>query len=126
MKNDPTPSGWIRKFRLAFSGIFWAIRTETSFSVHLPLAAIVIAAAALLQFDQVRWAILWLTIGLVLVAELLNTALESMARAVDQEFNVHLKRALDVGSGAVLVSSMFATVVGVMLFWNPFWAWYAS
>ncbi|WP_233216461.1 diacylglycerol kinase [Blastopirellula marina] len=125
MKNEMTPQGWVRKFQLAFSGLFWAIRTEGSFSVHLPAAALAISGAVLLSFDPGRWAVLVGMIGMVLTAELLNTALETLAQAVDEDHNHHIKRALDTASAAVLTISMTAVVVGGFLFWHPFWTWWA-
>ncbi|MEW4563434.1 diacylglycerol kinase [Bremerella sp. JC770] len=125
MKNEMTPRGWIRKFGLAFSGLAWAIRSEGSFAVHLPAAAIALSAAALLQFDFGRWSVLILTIGVVIVAELFNTAIECLAKAVDDQPNQHIKLALDIGSAAVLTSSLFAVGVGLFLFWQPFWFWWS-
>lgn len=125
MKNEMTPRGWIRKFQLAFSGLLWAIRTEGSFSVHLPAAALVISIAFLLSFDPGRWAVLVLTIGAVLTAELLNTALETLARAIDDNHNERIRLALDAASGAVLMVSMTAIVVGGFLFWQPIATWWS-
>lgn len=125
MKNEMTPRGWIRKFGLAFSGLGWAIRNEGSFTVHLPAAALAFLGAALLQFDYARWAILVLTVGVVIVAELFNTAIECLAKAVDDQPNEHIRVALDIGSAAVLTSSLFAVSIGLFLFWQPFWGWWS-
>ncbi|WDI44966.1 diacylglycerol kinase [Bremerella sp. P1] len=125
MKNEMTPRGWIRKFGLAFSGLAWAIRSEGSFAVHLPAAALAFSGAALLQFDYGRWSVLILTIGSVIVAELFNTAIECLAKAVDDQPNEHIRIALDIGSAAVLTSSLFAVGVGFFLFWQPFWFWWS-
>ena len=123
MRNAPTPRGWIRKFRLALDGMAWAMKGEYSFRVQLPIAAMALLAAAFFRFDSDRWALLVLTIGLVLTAELFNTALESLAKAVDDRPNEPIRRALDVSSGAVLCSSLFAAGAGVILFWRPLWNW---
>lgn len=125
MKNEMTPRGWIHKFGLAFSGLLYAIRTEGSFAVHLPAAGLAFSGAAMLQFDTGRWSVLILTIGLVFVAELFNTAIECLANAVDEQPNEHIRVALDIGSAAVLTSSLFAVGVGFFLFWQPFWFWWS-
>lgn len=123
MRNAPTLQGWIRKFHLALGGIAWAVKGEYSFRVQLPMAVIALLGAAMFRFDPGRWALLVLTIGLVLTAELFNTALESLAKAIDVRPNEHIRRALDISSGAVLCSSLFAAGVGVILFWRPLWNW---
>ncbi|MBI1248419.1 diacylglycerol kinase [bacterium] len=124
MKNEMTPRGWLRKFGLAFSGLFWAFCNEGSFSVQLPAAALAISLGVLLQIDTGRWAMLLLTISFVISLELINTALESLARAIDQEENNHIKIGLDVASGAVLFSSLMAVLMGLIIFWSPFWRWW--
>ncbi|PQO46530.1 diacylglycerol kinase [Blastopirellula marina] len=124
MKNKMTPQGWLRKFRLALTGLIWAVRSEGSFRVHLPAAFFAILLAQFLRFDTARWIGLVITIGIVLVAELFNTALETLAQAVDDQYNEHIKHALDVASAAVLMSSVVAVVAGVLLYWTPFWNWW--
>jgi diacylglycerol kinase len=110
---------WINKFRVALRGIVVGSWGQASFAVHLPLAVIVLAAALWLQFDLVRICILLLCIGLVLTAELLNSAIEHLAKAVDSNENEHLRNALDIAAGAVLLASLLATIIGTLLFAEP-------
>ena len=67
-----------------------------------------------LSRDEWRWIIL--AIALVLGAELLNTAVEHLGDAVTLERNDHIRRAKDMGSGAVLVAVLAALVIGVSVF----------
>lgn len=108
-------SGWIRKFGNAFRGIRLAITTQNSFRVHLPVAAAVIALAAYFRVDAVRWSILLLCIGIVISAELFNTGIESLARAITTETNPHIRSALDIASGAVLITALTATAIGLII-----------
>jgi len=121
MKNEMTPHGWVRKFRLAGSGLLWALTTEASFRVHLPAAAVAALLGIVLGFELWRWCVLLLVIGLVLSAEIFNTAIECLAKAVDEKPNEHIRIALDVASGGVLLASGFAMLVGVLLFAGPVW-----
>lgn len=110
------PHSWRRKFGFAFRGIKRGFRSEVSFFVHVFFAALVVAAGIVLEVSRTEWCILVLCIGLVLVTELLNTALEWLARAVTEEYSSYLHDALDMGSGAVLLAAMTSAVVGSIIF----------
>ncbi len=107
--------GWVAKFKTAFGGIAKGIRGESSFYVHIPVAISVLTLALILHLDWVRLALLLICIGLVFVAELGNSAIERLSRAVTIEYNSAVGDALDIASGAVLVASIFAAVVGALV-----------
>jgi diacylglycerol kinase len=109
---------WSRKFRDAFRGIKGGIRGQSSFFVHFFIAAAVILAAKVLRVDLIEWCILLLCIALVLTAEMFNSALESMAKAITGESDPHLGNSLDIGSAAVLTASISAAIVGSIIFIN--------
>ena len=110
------PRGWRQKFRNAFRGAKRGVRGQSSFFVHFFAAAAVIAAAAVLDVPLVEWCLLLLCIAIVLVAEMFNSALEWLAKAIDLKHNPHLAEALDIGSAAVLIASIGATIVGAIIF----------
>lgn len=112
---------WRDKFAVAMRGVVLAVRTQNSFVVHLPLAIVVVTAAVLLRFDVQRLSLIGMLAAFVIVAELFNTALECLARAVTDCENSDVRDALDVASGAVLVASVLATIVGVTLFGVRIW-----
>lgn len=107
---------WFRRFRDAFRGMVIGMHGQASFGVHLPAALLVVAAAAWLQVQLVDWCLLLLCIASVLAAELFNSALESLAKAVNREHNPRLGDALDIASGAVLVAALGAMAVGGIVF----------
>ena len=107
--------GWRQKFRDAFRGIWLGVHDQSSFRVHFAAAALVIVAAAVLQLDRSQWCLLILAISGVLVAEMFNTALEHLAKAVDRSHNPHIANALDIGSAAVLLAAFAATTVGAII-----------
>ncbi len=109
------PESWFRKFQLAFRGVAWGVRTQRSFVVHLPVAVAVLVGAALHGVSQVEWCVLILCIAIVLAAELFNTALEHLSRAITRDDNQDIRHALDVSSGAVLVTSIGAAAVGSII-----------
>jgi diacylglycerol kinase len=112
---EPKPRTWYEKFRDAFRGVRTGMRGQSSFQVHVTVAVVVIVAAALLHCTLAEWCILALCIGGVLTAEMINSAMEYLAKAVDDNHNPHLGDALDTGSAAVLFASLAAAVVGAMV-----------
>ena len=111
-----SPRTWRRKFGDALRGCGVAVRDQRSFWVHLAFALVVPAAGVIAHLQSWQWSALCLCITLVLVAEMLNTALEALAKAVDPDVNPHLRDALDIGSAAVLLAAAGAAAVGGIVF----------
>lgn len=109
-------SHWIRKFANAFHGIYLGVVGQSSFLVHGLAAAATLSVAYLLNCQAWQWCALGLCIGLVLSLELINSALESLAKGVCHEHNEHVGRALDIASGAVLLASLVAAAIGLGIF----------
>ena len=120
MSDDPlSPErSWACKFRDAFRGVKAGVRGQSSFFVHFFIAALVVAAGAVLRVSLIEWCLLLLCIAGVLTAEMFNSALESMAKAITGESDPHLGNSLDIGSAAVLLASVGAAVVGTIIFAN--------
>ncbi len=112
----PQRRTWLGKFADAFRGLFLAVRTESSFAAHLPVAVAAVALAALLRVSLVEWGLVALAIGGVVAAEVFNTAVESLARALDRGPDSRIRDALDAASGAVLVTVLTAIAVGFVVF----------
>lgn len=110
------PRGWIRKFAEAFRGIRIGVRGQSSFLIHLPTACLVLVGAAWFQLSLGSWSLLILCIGLVISAELFNSAIEVLAKRVTEEEDPLIADCLHIASGAVLVTSLAATVVGALVF----------
>ena len=107
---------WTSKFRNAFRGVWVATRGSSSYAAHLIAAAVVIAAAAWFRVERTEWCLLAACIAAVLAAEAFNSGLESLAKAVSGEEHPHLRDALDIGSGAVLIAAIAAAAIGAMIF----------
>ena len=103
----------VHKFANALHGIRLGIVGQSSFLVHLTLLAGNTGLAYALRCEAWQWCVLGLCIGLVLSLELINSALESLAKGVCHEHNEHVGRALDIASGAVLVASCMSAAIGV-------------
>jgi diacylglycerol kinase len=113
----PSPQrSWARRFGDAFRGLKTGILGQSTFLVHFTVAAIVLLAAAVLRMPLLEWYILLLCIAGVLTAEMFNSALESMAKAITDQRNAHLGNALDIAAAAVLLASFFAALIGTLIF----------
>lgn len=105
--------GFLRRFGYALNGIITAFRREQSMRTHgLAVVGVGIFLAAT-GAPPVWWAVIGLAVGLVLVAELANTAVETLADRLHPEHHPEIGVAKDVAAGAVLVATLVAIGVGV-------------
>lgn len=111
-----------QSFGFAFAGLRYAWRTQRNLRIHAAITAAVVALAALLRFDPLRWAVLILTIAMVWAAELLNTALEAAVDLASPSLHPMARVAKDVSAGMVLLCAIAAALVGLALFGPPLWA----
>jgi diacylglycerol kinase len=110
-----TPRSLYVKFRSAFRGLGRGLRGERNFRFHGLMTAAVLAAGWLLDLSKLEWCLLALCIGGVLAAEMFNTALEMLARAITRDYDANVEDALDTSSAAVLIVSGAAAVVGAVI-----------
>ncbi len=82
------------------------------------MALAVIVAGWIFGVSKLEWCLLLLCITAVLAAELFNTALELLARAISDEYHAHIEAALDISSAGVLIASLGAAAVGSLIFIN--------
>lgn len=116
MKSSSSLRHWINKFRNAMRGLRVGVRGQTSFYVHFVMTALVLAAAVFLRVNLLEWCVLLLCIGIVMSAELFNSALESAASAITNDFDDDIRDALDIASAAVLMAAITASIVGTTVF----------
>ena len=108
----------INKFRLAWRGFRRGVRSESNFFAHLFMAAMVVAAGRVLGCTLIEWCVLVLCIATVLSTEMMNTAVEHLAKAVSEKRNPFIADALDMASAAVLLASVGAAIVGSIILGN--------
>jgi diacylglycerol kinase len=107
---------WRGKFRVAFRGWKLGVRGHSSFFVHFFVAALVLAAAVALRCQPLEWCLLIGCIGMVLTAELVNSAVETLFRGLPDEIKDRVWPCLDIAAGAVLLASLTAAVIGLIIF----------
>ena len=107
---------WIFKFRCACRGLKLGIRGHSSFFVHFFFATLVAVAALVLHCDLLEWCVLLGCIGLVMTAELFNSAVETLFRGLDDATRDRVWPCLDIAAGAVLLASLVSAIIGVLIF----------
>lgn len=108
-----------KSFQCAIKGVEEAIRYERNIRFHLLAVFFVTTAGVIFQIDAVRWAVLSVLCGLVIAAELLNTALETLVDMVTNQVCEEARKVKDMAAGAVLITAIFAILAGIALFWEP-------
>jgi len=107
-------------FRHAWRGVGLVIRSQHNAWIHLLATALVIVAGFLTVLSWLEWCALVSAIGLVWVAEALNTALEFLADEVSSEKRELIGKAKDAGAGGVWLAAITAAVIGLIVF-VPHW-----
>ncbi len=105
-------------FNYAIQGIVYALRTQRNMRVHFLTAAAVLAGAVVLDISRLEMIALLFAIGLVLTAELVNTAIEAVVDLVVDRPDPLAKVAKDVAAGGVLISALIAVAVGYVVFFD--------
>lgn len=116
MKNKPL----YHRMQFALNGIAHGIAAEKSFRFQLMVAIAAICMLGLFQPPLHWWAIVFIMIGLVLFAELVNTAIEGLCDFIHPEYSEEIKKIKDVAAGAVLVLSICAMFVGLFFLIDMF------
>lgn len=121
-KYQKTSLFW-RSFGQAYRGILYSWKTQRNLRFHIIIGAIVLLAGWWVRVTRWEWAILLLTIGSVIAAEVMNTAVEIVVDLVQPNFHPLAGMAKDVAAGAVLVTAIQAVAVGIVIFGPLFGRW---
>jgi diacylglycerol kinase len=106
----------VKSFGYAVSGITYTAKTQMNFRIHLAAILAVTLTGWYVQLSPGEWTCVILAIGLVLVAELLNTAIELLVDLVSPGFNAQAGKVKDIAAGAVLVAAGIAVIAGAIIF----------
>ncbi|MBM6988790.1 diacylglycerol kinase family protein [Parafannyhessea umbonata] len=113
---SPRHPSFRRSFLFALQGFRTALRQERNIKVMLAGGAFAVAMGLILRIDAVSWAIVLVCCGMVIAAELLNTAIETVVDLVSPEFHPLAGQAKDIAAAASWVLSLTAAVVGVIVY----------
>ena len=106
----------IDSFNYAFEGIIHVLRTHRNLRIHFAIAAAVLIAALVVDVSKIELIALLISIAFVLIAEMLNSAIEGAIDISTTSFDPNAKLAKDVAAGSVLIASINAVAVGYLVF----------
>ncbi|MFH1868593.1 MAG: diacylglycerol kinase [Candidatus Omnitrophota bacterium] len=108
----------LNSFNAAIEGFLYVVRTQRNMRIHFLLALIVILFGISINLTRIEIMILCITIALVLITEMLNTALEIILTKAYAAYSYWVKTVKDIAAGAVLVASINAIIIGYFLFFS--------
>ena len=106
----------IESFNYAFQGIIHVLRTQRNMRIHFGVAALVIIVAIASGVDRLELIALLIAIAFVLIAEMINTAVEVAVDVATTSFDPMAKLAKDIAAGSVLIATGVAVAVGYLVF----------
>jgi diacylglycerol kinase (ATP) len=106
----------LESFNYAFEGVIHVLRTQRNMRIHFLIAAVVLAAGVVVGVRRFELIALLLAIAFVLIAEMINTALEHAIDVATTSFDPMAKLAKDIAAGAVLIASVNAIAIGYLVF----------
>ena len=103
-------------FKFAGTGIFSAFKSELNMQIHFCVMLLVIVCGIAFEISMLEWQICIILFGIVIAAEIFNTAVETVVDLVMPNINDKAKLAKDLSAGAVLVVAISSALVGLTIF----------
>ncbi len=116
MSTRPRGPSLLDSFNFAFEGIIHVLRTQRNMRIHFLVAVVVLVTALATGVSKLELIGLLLSIAFVLIAEMLNTAIEGAVDVSTTSFDPLAKLAKDIAAGAVLIATMNAVAIGYLVF----------
>ena len=110
----------IDSFNYAVRGIIRVLKRERNMKIHFGLACLVLIAGLLFNISRLELSLLFITVTLVIFAEMINTAVEKLADLFTSKYHPQVEVVKDIAAGAVLITAINALIIGYMIFYNNF------
>ena len=107
---------FIDALKNAIKGLVYTVKTQLNIKRQIAIAVFVIAMGIILKIPKIEFMFLIFSIALVIFAETVNTAIETVVDMYTEKYNEKARIAKDVGAGAVLVCSLNSIVVAIIIF----------
>ena len=106
----------VDSFNYAIDGLVYALRTQRNMRIHFVMALVALILSVIFDISKIELLILLLTISLVIITEIINTAIETVVDLYTREYHPLARIAKNVAAGAVLFAALNAVVVGYIIF----------
>jgi len=103
-------------FRFAFAGILTALHSERNLRIHFCAAGLVVLAGLFFHITLLEWSLVIFAISIVIITEIVNTALEHSLNVFSMEFNENIRQIKDLSAAAVLIATFASVAVGLIVF----------
>ena len=107
---------FFKSVKHAIEGIINTIKQERNMRIHIVMMILVIIFGLIFKISIYHWIVCFLLFALILSSELVNTALEAIVDLYIQDIHPLAKKAKDAAAGAVLISAIFAAIIGLIIF----------
>lgn len=109
------PKNWLQRANVAIEGIIYAVKTQRHMRYHLFAALAALILGLVLNISRIEFILLCMSIVLVLVTEMLNTAIETTVDMISEEYHPLARNAKDIAAGVVLIASIGALMLGYLI-----------
>lgn len=113
--NRLKPNSWVQSANLAIEGIIYSVKTQRHMRYHLYAALAALVLSLVVKISRMEFIVLCMAIVLVLVTEMLNTAIETTVDMISTEFHPLAKIAKDIAAGVVLIASIGALILAYLI-----------
>jgi diacylglycerol kinase len=108
-----------KSFIYAFRGLFKTFREEQNLRIQAAVAVIVVILGLYFKISPLEWSILIITITLVILMEIANSAVERVTDVLKPRINGYVKEIKDIMAAAVMLSSFAAVIIGLIILGPP-------
>lgn len=111
--------GFAGTFKNSFKGIRLALKSERNIRIHFIAALLLMVSGTVLKFNATEFCILLIAIALVIIAEMMNSAIEFSLDAIfHNRYSKLVGMAKDIAAGGVMVATFISIAIGILLFGN--------
>ncbi len=118
--NDSFFIGRVKSLKFAIKGVWLLLTTEHSIMVQFSIGILVVVLGFVMDISAIEWMFQLLAIGMVLVAESLNTGIEKLSDFIHPEYHERIGFIKDISAGAATFAAVIAIIIGMIIYLPKF------